>query len=109
MSAGVDCPDCGYVPSGRKLRDGEHCQGSAECFLAHQLLEGHHWAHPHGDRPPDSQRLESGRHRRGLDTQPTWIDRSGRVLGLCWIAWAVINGVVVPAIYFVIFCRMYRL
>jgi hypothetical protein len=39
--------------------------------------------------------------------EPTWIDRSGRVLGLCWIGWAVIDGVIIPGIYFVIFYRMY--
>lgn len=41
--------------------------------------------------------------------EPTWIDRTGRTLGLCWIGWAVIGGVVIPAVYFVIFYRIYAL
>jgi hypothetical protein len=39
--------------------------------------------------------------------EPTWIDRSCRVLGVCWICWAVINGIIMSSIKFFIFCIIY--
>ncbi len=29
-------------------------------------------------------------------TERTWIDRWGRVLGVCWVGWAVVNTIVLP-------------
>jgi len=39
--------------------------------------------------------------------ESTWIDRCCRVLGLCWIGWAVIGGIVIPEFYFIMLLRMY--
>jgi hypothetical protein len=41
--------------------------------------------------------------------EPTWIDRTSRALGLCWIVWAVINDVVIPALSLIIFWWIYGL
>lgn len=38
---------------------------------------------------------------------PTWIDRASRVLAICWIVSAVLDGIVVPAAYFVLILRIY--
>jgi len=40
--------------------------------------------------------------------EPTWIDRSCRVLGVCWIGWAVINGILMSIIQFILLYIMYR-
>ena len=39
--------------------------------------------------------------------EPTWIDRCGRALGLCWIGLAVFNGIVIPGISFIILYSMH--
>jgi hypothetical protein len=33
--------------------------------------------------------------------EPTWIDRYGRLLGVCWIGWAAIYTIVLPVVAFV--------
>jgi hypothetical protein len=30
--------------------------------------------------------------------EQTWIDRWGRLLGVCWVSWAVMNTIVLPGI-----------
>jgi hypothetical protein len=37
----------------------------------------------------------------------TWMDRWGRVLGVCWIGWAVINTIVLPATALMQYFRIY--
>jgi hypothetical protein len=41
--------------------------------------------------------------------EPTWIDSSGRVVGLCWIAWAVLNGIIIPAVFLMVLSGIYEL
>ena len=41
--------------------------------------------------------------------ETTWLDRCGRLAGLCWIGWAVFNGIIFPAVCLMILCGMYFL
>jgi hypothetical protein len=41
------------------------------------------------------------------EAEPTWIDRSGRLLGVCWIGWAAINTIVLPGTDLIQYFRIY--
>ncbi len=41
--------------------------------------------------------------------ETTWLGRCGRVVGICWIGWAVFNSIIVPAVCLMILCGMYGL